>query len=79
MAEEKETPACPCALTCFKDHISVELGAQTGQNDIWCDTIAFLNTLKVKRRVHINFHHGVNRNFTQIDLPLGLELLLTLT
>ena len=82
MAEEKEATAGSSSFSSLKDHVSVIFGAQAFQEHISCDSISFLNALKVKGSVHIDIYLRVNSYFVlkvyacscQLSLPFS-ELL----
>ena len=78
MAKEEETSTRAGALSSLEDHISVELWAETRKDNISRDSIALLDALEVEWRVHIHLDHRVNSNLIQVDLALGLQLLLSL-
>ena len=78
MAKEEETSTCTSALTSLKDHISVELRAETCKDDIWCDSVALLDAFEIERSVHIYLDHRVDSDLVKVDLPLLLQLLFSL-
>ena len=78
MAKEEETSACAGTLTCLENHISVELRAETREDDVRRDSIALLDALEVEWRVHIYLYHRVNGDLVEVDLALVLQLLFSL-
>ena len=78
MAKEEETSACAGTLTCLENHISVELRAETREDDVRGNSIALLDALEVEWRVHIYLYHRINSDLVEIDLALVLQLLFSL-
>ena len=62
MAEKEETSTCSSTLACFEYHVSIELRAETGEQDISCYTITLLDALEVKWCVHVHLDDCVDRD-----------------